>query len=168
MLSQWIPDNLRKGFLKDITPELGEVDVVEKSLAPELWKKWKLRKKYKLADADLPIGDFQLNVISLNNTPELVKKMPIGSLLVVVRKEQRNNPLLISHIGIIVEQKGKKLIRHATTLGKRVRQDRLDQYLNTLRTTRYKWPIAGLSILYPIEQGPRRLLKTELKEKAPM
>jgi len=164
MLSQWIPDNLEKGFLRDITPELGEVEVVEKSLLPELWKKWKLRDKYKLADTDLPQGDFHLNVLPLNQSSVLLEKIPNGALLIVVRRDDRNNPLLVSHIGIVVEKGGRKWIRHATTLGKRIRQDRLDKYIAVMRRTRYKWPVVGFSVLFPLEQGPRHLHADEITE----
>ena len=167
MLSQWIPDNIKKGFLKDITPEMGESESIEKHLGPELWEKWKLRRKYRLADSDLPQGDFHLNVLPLQQTTGLPEKLPNGSLLIIVRRDQPKNPLLVSHIGIVVEQNDQKWIRHATTLGKRIRQDRLDKYLKTLRKTRYKWPIVGLSVLYPLEQGPRRFHSIEQAPEQP-
>ena len=71
------PDNV-KSFLIDITPEMGEVDVLDKRPEPELWQKWKLRHKYKLEDSDLPQGDFQLNVLPLNQGKDLIKPFPMA------------------------------------------------------------------------------------------
>jgi len=76
-------------------------------------------------------------------------KIPSGALLIVVRDSARGNPIMVSHVGFVIQKGSRKKIRHATILGrpKGVREHNLKWYLNHIK--RYKWKVAGVSFLLP-------------------
>jgi len=49
---------------------------------------------------------------------------------------------------------GGTILRHATLIGNQTRDHELAWYIDHLRT--YKnWPVLGIAVIEPIEQGPR-------------
>jgi hypothetical protein len=157
MVSQWIPNALENGILEDITSRHGEVHLVTKTIIPRNWARWKGRWNFHLTAEDYPLGQFTLGVLSLDAVADALPVLPDGALLVVVRQNRSYNPVLVTHIGFLVRDAEGVKIRHATKMGdKVVRDDRLPWYFEHIMKFD-NWPVEGILVLMPREQGPRRI-----------
>lgn len=154
MLSQWIPNAIDKGYLVDITHEIGETHLVSKTIQSQTWAHWRGRHKYPFKIEQYPTGTYNLGVLSLDSAIENVEKIPEGSLVVVIRQNKDYNPLLITHLGFVVKYSKTDIrIRHATRMaGGTVKDNYLTWYLDYIRYYN-RWPVEGVIILEP--QDPR-------------
>lgn len=152
---QWIPRALEHGWLEDTTATYGEVTVLEKQVTPAMWANWAGRQKFTLTDEELPVGPMRLAVLDLDTAIEVADRIHPGSILLTVRADRSWKPIWISHLGIVVPAET-PTVRHATKMGDGGTRDHgLVWYLEHLETYE-KWPAAGVSILEPVEYGPRR------------
>lgn len=149
MMAQWIPQNQKAGFIKDITGEVGgdSVSIAYKRLNAEVWEHRRKQSSWpELDPADVPDGVFKLPIIPINRAGELVDKIPAGSILNVVRVDYRSMPVRVTHQGLVVVRGGKRYLRHAARAGyQRVVDELLETFL--LRNSKYqKWPVAGINL----------------------
>ncbi len=151
---QWIGNNLRAGFLEDVTTSLGEVTWIDRIIDSGTYDRWRRRDRFPLDDEQLPTGTMRLPVLTLDAAAAAVDRIPPGSLIVTVRIPLDHIPIVVSHVGITVPA-DQPTMRHATRMGDgRVRDDDLAWYIEHLRSYT-NWPAAGISVLVPREQGPR-------------
>jgi hypothetical protein len=156
-LQQWIPNNIRAGFVDDITSQVGQTHLVSKKITAKTWERWRGTRNLKMPMEELPTGTFSLPVLSLDAAVANLHKIPAGAIIVVVRKPRSHRPIIVSHVGFVLPREGgPTMMRHATKLGGgRVRDHDLRWYLNHQRWFD-KVPVEGISVLMPREQGPRR------------
>ncbi len=158
MEAQWIPDAIRNGLVEDITARVGRARVLRKSVTLDTWKRWGRRSLFRLPDALLPVGDWALTYLDLEQAVEAVPRIPAGALVVTLRSERAHKPIVVTHISMVVppaKEGGEPRMRHATRMGLRtVRDDRLGWYATHLRDYT-NWPSLGITVLMPREQGPR-------------
>lgn len=158
MLSQWIPGALADGWLVDITEQVGVAHLIEKEIRPATWSGWRKRSLFRLPDERLPVGRFELPVLSVDAAREAAADLPEGALLLTVRQSRDGVPMVVTHLGFLLPaEPGKaRKVRHATKMsGQRVMDHTLDWYLEHLRWYD-RWPVEGVNVLMPQEQGPRR------------
>ena len=164
MISQWIPNAIEKGYLKDITKELGEVHITTKSITTKNWSRWRGRHAFHLTNEEYPTGDYLLETLTLDTARQVMDDIPTGSIIIVVRENRDYNPIWITHLGFVVRetvhQKTYTKIRHATIMGNIVKENHLRWYLNYLLQFD-KWPIEGILVLEP--QIPPQL-QNEIKQ----
>ena len=154
---QWLPSAIANGWLVDTTASYGTVAYREKWVTPETWEGWRKTKLFKLGKSEFPTGKMSLSVLPLEDAIERADRFRSGSIILIVRQDQEQSPIWVSHIGLIIQGKHPTL-RHATRMGGgAVRDHNLVWYLNNTRSYT-AWPIAGVAILEPVEQGPRRAL----------
>jgi len=155
MVSQWIPNNIQKGYFVDITHTLGETHLVSKTITERTWSRWRGRHKYPFEISHYPTGTYSLGVLSLDAAIGSIEKIPDGALIIVVRQNKSYNPLLITHLGFVVRHSEKDVrIRHATKMaGGVVKDNYLLWYLEHIRKFT-KWPIEGVLVLMP-QDKPR-------------
>ncbi|MFH1469650.1 MAG: N-acetylmuramoyl-L-alanine amidase-like domain-containing protein [Pseudomonadota bacterium] len=152
--AQWIRDNEEAGFIEDITASLGEVVWIDKQVTPSVWQHWKRRSWFALSDDQLPTEPLRLPVLPLERALEVVDRIPPGAIIVTVRIPIEHLPILVTHVGLTVPA-DRPTMRHATRMtGKRVRDDSLAWYIAHLKDYT-RWPVAGINVLLPREQGPR-------------
>lgn len=153
---QWIPGTIRDGWLRDTTREYGEVVVLEKEVTAATWKAWAPRKKFAHTDAELPVGTMRLEVLPLDEAAKAAATIRPGSILLTVRKDRSGVPIWITHVSLVVaDADGKTVMRHATKIGAGGTRDHgVAWYVEHLRTYD-NWPVLGIALLEPIEQGPR-------------
>jgi len=155
MFSQWIPNNVELGYIQNISSQIGETEYVSKIFDEEIWKNWRGKNKIPLPKEDFPIGEFGLDVLSIDEALTNMDRIPSGSLLVVVRDSNAGNPVLVSHIGFVIDIQTRKGIvkkmRHATIMGtpKGVKQHGLRWYLNHMKNYPYRWKVKGVSVFHP-------------------
>jgi len=153
MVPQWLPNSIDSGLLVDITDTLGPTKTITKNWTPRIWRKWRRRHKFSLESNEFPLGRHSITVLPLDTALSVVRKIPEGAIVLVVRTNNRHNPIMITHLGFLVYKRNKPLLRHATKMGEgMVRDESIYWYLNHLKT--FKWRVAGVAIFMPREQGP--------------
>lgn len=153
---QWIPDNIRRGWIRETTAEYGPARTLEAEVTAGRWRAWGRRGLFKLADADLPVGQMKLDVLSVADALAIHDQIRPGSLVLTVREPREWIPIWTTHLGFVIPA-DRPTIRHASRMSKsmRVRDHDLKWYLSTLADYKH-WKVAGVAILEPVEQGPRR------------
>ena len=147
MEAQWLPNNIRKGFLVDVTRRYGGEDTVQvrKTLNARTWTS-RSSQELKLPKERQLLGTYSLNVIPLERVMAHARKIPSGTVMVIVRDELPLKATRITHLGFVV-QKGKRTwLRHAARNGYlRVVDEDLETFL--ARNARYsKWKVTGVSL----------------------
>ena len=147
MEAQWLPHNLRKGFLVDVTRRYAGEDVVraEKLLTAYTWSS-RTSTALQLPRARQPRGAFGLDLIPLHKVMAHARKVPSGTLLLVVRDERPLMPTRVTHLGFVVQKRKRTFLRHAARNGYgQVVDEDLETFLT--RNGRYTtWPVAGVSL----------------------
>lgn len=153
---QWLPGNVADGFVVDTTARYGATEHMEREVTAETWKRWKKRSKFALTDEELPTGTMRLDVMPLDVAEAAVPSLPDGAIVLTVRKDA-GTPVWISHTGFVVrDAEGRVMQRNASRRsGMRVLDEDLAKYVRHLRTYG-NWPVAGIAIVEPVEQLPRR------------
>ena len=157
MLAEWIPANIDAGFVKDITASLGETHRIEKHVQRKTWQNWQGTRQFKHDLDDLPVGSYGLNVLSLDAAEAAMDAIPPGAILLTVRQPHDWKPIVISHVGFIIPTPPgtPTTMRHATKMaGQKVRDHYLEWYIERLRW--FPRAVEGISVLMPLEQGPRK------------
>ena len=153
MEAQWLPSNLKKGFLKDITRAIGGEQTVQvkKRLDDAAWKS-KTGAGLGLAAQSQKHGDYAWDMIPAAIALEKLQKAPTGSVVVVVRADRPNMVTRISHLGFLIHKKNGPYLRHASRSFGKVVEEPLANYLG--RNLNYaKWTVEGLS-LYAVQPPP--------------
>jgi hypothetical protein len=159
--AQWLPANVRKGWIAAATREIaGPLAVTTgKRLDAGGWKAAERAGHVLpgLSKDRRPVGDFQLDLVPLARVAEIAPRIPAGTILLVVREDRPRRPYRVTHLGIVVAGKdGARWLRHASDApgAMRVRDERLDRFL--ARNHRYQgWPVSGVS-LYAIRDNTAR------------
>lgn len=153
--SQWLPSNVLKGYVRDISTEVAgdAATVVHKSFGPERWKARRQLASMPLTADDIPQGSFAVPTVPLEVARKRISNIPSGTLLFVVREDFYSQPTRVTHVGIVWGEGDKKMLRHAA--GKpynRVIDEPLTEFF--ARNSRYrKWPVTGVA-LYRIQAPP--------------
>lgn len=156
MEAQWIPRAIAAGLLEDVTDRLGPARTLTKTVTPAVWQGWRSRRRFFLADPELPLGTWSLRYLDLAQAADAAARIPPGALVVTVRVERPWSPIVATHVSLVVPGRSEPVMRHATRMGKRlVRDDRLSWYMTHLRDY-VNWPALGIVVLMPREQGPTR------------
>jgi hypothetical protein len=152
VLSQWLPANVARGFVADVTSSLAGVPVrvVGKEYSPASWDAVRAagRAIPGLPRARLPAGRFELPVVSPADAPRIAGQLPEGAIVFVVRADEPGRATRVTHAGLVVHGPGgAALVRHATsTKGvERVIEEPLDRFVRRQERAFPRWPLEGLS-----------------------
>ncbi|MBZ4395095.1 DUF1460 domain-containing protein [Myxococcus sp. MISCRS1] len=147
MEAQWLPNNIRKGFLRDVTRALGGEDTVSvtKTLTKTTWQS-RSSQSLQLPRERQPTGTFALDMIPLEKVMAHARDIPSGTILVVMREDLPLKATRITHLGFVVQRKHRTFLRHASRGGyNRVVDEDLETFLT--RNSRYaKWKVTGVSL----------------------
>jgi hypothetical protein len=161
MEAQWLPHNVAKGFLRDVTRRYGgeDVQVVAKTLTADTWAS-KTSKSIGLAAGHQPTGSFKLAMIPLDRVPAVAPQIPSGTLLLVIREDRPYKPTRISHLGFLLHRGKKTYLRHATRGAAKVVDEELSSFL--LRNSKYeKWKVVGVSLVEVLPRQARASISVE-------
>ena len=150
MEAQWVPSNLKKGFLKDITRAIGgdQTVKVKKSLDDVAWGS-KSGASLGLSREGQKRGDFEWDLIPATIAQDKLKAAATGTLVVVVRADRPKMVTRISHVGFLIHKKTGLFLRHASRSFGKVVDEPLANYLG--RNLAYaKWTVEGVS-LYSVQ-----------------
>jgi hypothetical protein len=146
MEAEWLPSNVAKGFVRDVTVQLGGEAARPgwKVIGPEAWGSTTAR-ALALPPSARPTGRFPLTLLPLDEVAARAARWPSGTLLLVVREDAPWRITRVSHLGFVVQRGGKTYLRHATRGWK---DGVVDEELSHLlaRHAHYKWKIEGVSL----------------------
>lgn len=150
MEAQWLPENVRRGLLRDVTATWGGAQTkrVKKVLTPATWKE-KGGAALGLPAEKQPVGTFEFDLIPAAVAARALEQAPAGLLVVVVRADRPHLVTRISHVGVLVQSKRGPMLRHASRSFKRVVDEPLGRYLG--RNLDFgQWTIEGLAVYEPV------------------
>ncbi len=150
MESQWLPQNVKRGLLRDVTAELGgaKAKKVKKVLSAATWKE-KSGVGLALPEEKHTLGTYEFDILPSAVAAEVLSKAPTGLLVVVVRADRPNAVTRISHVGVLVQTPKGPTLRHASRSFKKVVDEPLSRYLG--RNLDFaQWTIEGLAIYEPL------------------
>jgi hypothetical protein len=160
MESQWLPNNLRKGFLVDVTRRHGATDTVrvEKTLTARTWTS-RSSLALQLPKERQPQGTYALDMIPLDRVMAHARSLPSGTILVVLREDLPLKATRVTHLGFVVQKGKRTYLRHAArSVYQRVVDEDLEAFL--ARHARYaKWKVSGVSLFEarrPVDQASAR------------
>jgi hypothetical protein len=150
MEAQWLPVNLKRGLLRDVTAQWGgeKTRRVKKVLSAATWKE-KSAVELALPEAKQPRGTFELDIVPAEVAAEALKKAPAGLLVVVVRADRPRLVTRVSHVGVLVQTAKGPMLRHASRSFKKVVDEPLSRYL-TRNLDFGQWTIEGLALYEPL------------------
>lgn len=153
MEAQWLPTNLARGYVKDVTRAYGgkATKRVKKVLTAASWKE-KSARALELAETAQPKGEFELDIIPADKALAALSKAPAGLIVVVVRADRPWLVTRVSHVAVLVQGKKGPMLRHASRSFKRVVDEPLSSYL-TRNLDFGAWTIEGLAVFEPADPG---------------
>lgn len=155
MEAQWLPNNVRKGYLRPITRELAGKDAVltSKVIDRATWQT-PSSKLLELPEERHVTGTFDLELLPLDKVLDHARRAPAGTVMVIVREERARKVTRITHLGLLTHKRGRPFLRHAASNHyRRVVDEDLQTFVT--RNAKYgKWPVAGFA-LYEI-RAPER------------
>lgn len=146
MEAQWIPNNLKRGVLEDITRAIGGAQTIKvhKALDDAAWAS-KTGAALELRHQFQRRGTFEWDAIPAAIALEKLTDAPTGTVVVVVRADRPTMVTRISHIGFLIHKKQGPFLRHASRSFGKVVDEPLANYLG--RNLGYaKWTVEGLSL----------------------
>jgi hypothetical protein len=144
MMSQWVPHNSTKGYLREITRELfPDSPSADKVVTSASWaSRWP---KIQLPPGRVPLGDHRLAYVPLRDLSKDVARIPNGTLLLWVRADSPHYPDRVTHLGFLIREGDRALLRHESDVYHRVVDEPLDHFI--ARNSRYDWKVLGASLL---------------------
>jgi hypothetical protein len=160
--AQWIPANLARGWIADVTREVAGERAV--SIAKDFTAGgWADLHRAGRAIAGLPrdrepIGHFETWAVRPEALAAVAGRIPEGTVIVVLREDQPRRPTRVSHTGLVVlGRAGERLVRHATSSPglARVIEEPLPRFVAREARAYPRWPLAGFA-LYAIPDSSGR------------
>ena len=148
MEAQWLPNNEKKGFVRDVTRVYGGADTVQvtKRITKAAWSSGLARA------LDLPpdrhiTGDFPMDLLPLDKVVSKAPALPTGTVMVVVREDAPFRVTRITHLGFVVQKDGRTFMRHAAmSVYGRVVDEEMSHFVG--RNLKYdKWRVTGVLLL---------------------
>jgi hypothetical protein len=173
MEAEWIPNNVQKGFVRDVTLRHAGTDAewTQKVITKETWTSVSSR-ALGLPEPRQLTGTFPFPILPLAKVMAHARELPSGTILLVVREDLALKATRITHLGFIVQERRRTRLRHAArnTYARVVDED-LETFL--ARNSRYaKWKVSGVALLEPLPRpagdgrGDRQLFGTEVDGQA--
>jgi hypothetical protein len=155
MEAQWVPNNVAKGYVVDVTSKVGGKDVVKvsKTFTDATWASDQAKGLGVARDHQVR-GTFSWPMIPLESFARHADAIPNGTLVLIVRKDSDDKITRVSHVGLIVREGGKTVVRHASSQRGHVINEPVSDFVE--RNAQMKsWPVEGFS-LYEIQAPPAR------------
>ena len=167
----WIPNNVKAGFLRDITREVAG-DKTKTALKLISKRAWYVQKSSKdlegftgLSEAQaqaiverwrkrgdgLPDEQARVDYVPMDALPELLARIPSGTIANLVREDKEGVPVLISHQVLLIDSPEGKLVRHASSTGKVEQMLALPYFYKYFNS---KWRLVGLNLDQVNKPGP--------------
>ncbi len=141
--TQWVPNNVKAGFLIDRTATLGAAVTATKTLDAKVWSQ-PAAKALGLDSAHQQQGTFALQILPATRVLAAVKDAPSGLVVVVVRADRPTAVTRVSHVGLLIQTPKGPMLRHASRSFHKVVDEPLERYLKRNRDFG-AWTIEGMA-----------------------
>lgn len=161
--TDWLPNNIAAGFLRDITAEVAGARVRSegKVISKRNWYRARTEADLRGFDWESPaaraarlarlraLGDnlddqmVYLDYAPLADLPGLLARIPSGTVASVVRADRPDKPTLVTHQLLILDGPAGKILRHAAQ-GKKVMDVDAAEYIRGLAGS--AWPVLGFNL----------------------
>lgn len=147
MEAQWIPDQIRKGYLEEVTARYGGDATVEASISYDE-ARWKSRpgSLSHVPWSESLRGRHSVPMIPIADAIRIAPTLPAGLVIDVVRMPRTDRINRITHTGLIVEIGGAKYVRHAAFNRGEVIDEPIERFLRRHAGMR-RWRVAGIHLL---------------------
>ncbi len=146
MEAQWLPRNVDKGYLKDVARQYAKdfTRTASKKLTEENWQTT-AGKSLNLSPSGQVRGTFNLDMVPVAHALEVLKTVPSGTVVVVIRADRPTQVTRISHVAFLVQGPKGPQLRHASRSFGKVVDEPAEKYLK--RNLDYgAWTIEGLGL----------------------
>jgi hypothetical protein len=150
VLSQWIPENLSRGWIAEATEELagGRAVRLSRRYTPEGWDRiHRAGRAIRGLPRDRePSGRFETWAVPPADLPAVADRIPEGAVVFVVREDQPDRSTRVSHAGLVtVHPGGERWVRHATSTPgvMRVIEEPLARFARREARAYPRWPVSG-------------------------
>jgi hypothetical protein len=154
VIPQWIPANLKRGWIEDVADEVAGLDAVD---AIERYDdaRWKRLARARatlphLSPAAYPRGVFTARMVPIGRVLALADRIPDGTIVWVARDDRPTQPTRVTHGGlIVVGERGERRVRHASSSAgtMRVVEEPLERFIRRQDSAHPGWPVSGLLLL---------------------
>ncbi len=155
MEAQWLPSNVKKGFLREATARYGGADVVRsaKVITAATWRS-PSSQALELPEERRLVGRFPLDLLPLDKAAAHIREVPSGTLMLVVREDLPGKVTRITHLGFVVQRGKRTFLRHASRNPfMRVVDEDVESFFT--RNARYeKWRVDGVSLYEVLPRLP--------------
>lgn len=161
--AQWIPANLARGWIAELTREVaGERAVLlARDHTPASWAAvhGAGRAVPGLPRDREPLGRFETWAVRPGDLAAVAARIPEGAVVFVMREDRPARPTRVSHAGlVVVGAAGERLVRHATSTPgvERVIEEPLARFVAREARAYPRWPLAGFA-LYAVPDASARV-----------
>lgn len=162
VIPQWIPANLKRGWIEDVADEVAGPDAIE---AIERYDdaRWKRLARDRatlphLSPEAYPRGVFKARMVPIGRILALADRISDGTIVWVAHDDRPSRPTRVTHGGlIVVGGAGERRVRHASSSAgtMRVVEEPLERFLRRQATAHPGWPVSGLLLLRIRDNRPR-------------
>jgi Protein of unknown function (DUF1460) len=151
VLSQWIPRNVEKGWIRPISRELAGDAAVEAATVYDRARWAQLDRRGHRLDGvpapRLPVGRFATELVPTASLGAVESRLPDGAVVWAVRAERIDQVSRITHGGLVVVKQGRRWIRHASASPSlmRVVEEPLAEFVKHQRRASSR-PLIGLAV----------------------
>ena len=159
----WIPNNIKAGFIKDITRDLAgdQTRIATKRISKRAWYAAKsaadlrgisglnpsqedaLVSKWRGLGVFMPDQEASLPYVPIDILPQVINDIPSGTIANLVRADDPSKPVLISHQLLIIQKGGQAYVREAAYKDK-VKDIPAMKYFGIYQNS--KWPLLGVNL----------------------
>ncbi len=151
MMSQWLPRNIEKGYLRDLTRTLfPDAPTATKVVTVASWST-RQPKTIQLPADKVPLGTHELAYVPIEQITAAESRIPTGTLLVWVRANSAHYPDRVTHLGFLVRQGDRTFLRHESDVYHRAVDEPLAHFI--ARNNRYDWKVIGASLFAVEDNG---------------
>ncbi len=153
--SQWTPDLVRSGRLEDVTSKFfpEAASIVTFDLTRPRWDSRRVAPALKLTPEAIPFGTHEIPFVPVEQILAQPHRVPAGTLVHVIRVDWFGAPDLVSHQGWAMQRNGRPVVRHASTVARKVIDEAWHRFFERLMKPR-GWPVAGVQLLRVKQKAP--------------
>lgn len=151
--AQWIPSNVKKGYLKPLF--LPGMTPARRVFDHGTWERGgKNLGGIPLSEADYPNGTFAVAMVPLDESKAAFERVPSGTVVLIVRRDDPDKVTRVSHLAIAVERDGRRYVRNASSKYQKVVDETVDEFIARNRSMK-SWPVEGFAFYAPQDARAR-------------
>lgn len=147
MEADWVPSNVRQGFVQDVTDRVGGkwVEDAPMEITAAHWD-GKVGQRLALPAPRRATGRFPLRVLPVRHAVRALSQAPSGTLMLLVKQPKEDLPTRVSHVAWLFRERGRTFVRHASSDGQRVMDEPVERFVARGLKPKQSWPLVGYAL----------------------